>query len=176
MLDQLSYKVLVNRYKNKIFSYAFYMVKNRMDAEDISQEVLIRIWKNLGKFKISAAGSWIMRTTHNLCIDYLRKEQLYKKRSVFINDDFEDNIEDENKMNRPEVSALQKITNDKVKSAISKLPENLKSVFVLYEIEGFKYKEISDVLDMPINSVKVYIMRARKKLQEELKEYAGYEI
>lgn len=174
MLDQLSYKVLVNRYKNKIFSYAFYMVKNRMDAEDISQEVLIRIWKNFGKFKISAAGSWIMRTTHNLCIDYLRKEQLYKKRSVFINDDFEDNIEDENKMNRPEVSTLQKITNDKVKSAISKLPENLKSVFVLYEIEGLKYKEISEILDMPINSVKVYIMRARKKLQEELKDYAGY--
>jgi len=152
------------------------MVKNKMDAEDITQEVFIRIWKNLGKFKISAAGSWIMRTTHNLCIDYLRKEQLHNKRSFFINDDSEDSIEDENKMNKPAVSTLQKITNEKVKSAINKLPENFRSVFVLYEIEGFKYKEISDVLDMPINSVKVYIMRARKKLQEELKDYAEYEI
>jgi len=148
------------------------MVKNRMDAEDISQEVLIRLWKNMGKFKLPAAGSWIMRTTHNLCIDYLRKEQIAKKRSIFIDDDFENRVVDTNKLNQPEVTTLQSITGEKIKTAIQMLPENLRSVFVLYEIEGFKYKEISNVLDMPINSVKVYILRARKKLQEGLKEYA----
>lgn len=172
MLETLGYKALVNRYKNKIFSYALYMVKNSMDAEDISQEVLIRIWKNMGKFKLSSAGSWIMRTTHNLCIDYLRREQRAKHRSIFIDEDFEERIADSNKINHPEVTAVQSITGEKIKMAIQKLPENLKSVFVLYELEGFKYKEISDVLDMPINSVKVYILRARKKLQEELKDYA----
>jgi len=172
MLETLGYKALVSRYKNKIFSYALYMVKNRMDAEDISQEVLIRLWKNMGKFKLPAAGSWIMRTTHNLCIDYLRKEQIAKKRSIFIDDDFENRVVDTNKLNQPEVTTLQSITGEKIKTAIQMLPENLRSVFVLYEIEGFKYKEISNVLDMPINSVKVYILRARKKLQEGLKEYA----
>jgi len=172
MLETLGYKALVSRYKNKIFGYALYMVKNRMDAEDISQEVLIRLWKNMGKFKLPAAGSWIMRTTHNLCIDYLRKEQIAKKRSIFIDDDFENRVVDTNKLNQPEVTTLQSITGEKIKTAIQMLPENLRSVFVLYEIEGFKYKEISNVLDMPINSVKVYILRARKKLQEGLKEYA----
>jgi RNA polymerase sigma-70 factor, ECF subfamily len=172
MLETLGYKALVSRYKNKIFSYALYMVKNRMDAEDISQEVLIRLWKNMGKFKLPAAGSWIMRTTHNLCIDYLRKEQIAKKRSIFIDDDFENRVVDTNKLNQPEVTTLQSIIGEKIKTAIQMLPENLRSVFVLYEIEGFKYKEISNVLDMPINSVKVYILRARKKLQEGLKEYA----
>ena len=150
------------------------MVKNRMDAEDISQEVFIRIWKNMGKFKLPAAGSWIMRTTHNLCIDYLRRDQIAKQRSIFIDDDFEDRVADTNKLNQPEAAALQNITNEKIKKAIQKLPENLRSVFVLYEIEGFKYKEISNVLDMPINSVKVYILRARRKLQEELKDYAEH--
>ncbi|HEX9740318.1 MAG TPA: RNA polymerase sigma factor [Ignavibacteriaceae bacterium] len=174
MLETIGYKVLVNRFKNRIFSYALYMVKNRMEAEDISQEVLIRLWKNMGKFKIPAAGSWIMRTTHNLCIDYLRKEQISRQRSIFVDEDFEEKIADVNKSNQPEVTALQKITGEKIKTAIQKLPENLKSVFVLYEIEGFKYKEISEVLDMPLNSVKVYILRARKKLQEELKDYAVY--
>jgi RNA polymerase sigma-70 factor (ECF subfamily) len=173
MLETLGYKALVNRYKNKIFSYALYMVKNRMDAEDISQEVLIRLWNNMGKFNLPAAGSWIMRTTHNLSIDYLRKEQIVKKRSIFIDEDFEDRFVDSNKLNHPEVTTLQSITGEKIKTAIQTLPENLKSVFVLYEIEGFKYKEISNILDMPINSVKVYILRARKKLQEELKDYAG---
>ncbi|RPI73062.1 MAG: RNA polymerase sigma factor [Ignavibacteriales bacterium] len=175
MLETLGYKVLVNRFKNRIYSYALYMVKNQMDAEDISQEVLIRIWKNMGKFKLPAAGSWIMRTTHNLCIDYLRKEQVVKQRSYYIDEGFEEKIIDEDKLNQPEVITLQSITNEKIKSAIKKLPETLKSVFVLYQIEGFKYKEISEVLDLPINSVKVYILRARKKLQEELKSYAGYE-
>lgn len=95
-----------------------------------------------------------------------------KFRSVFIDEDFENEILDNDKLNQPDVTTLMHITNDKIKSAIQRLPENLRSVFVLYEIEGFKYKEISNVLDMPINSVKVYILRARKKLQEELKDYA----
>ncbi len=172
MLETLGYKALVNRYKNKIFSYALYMVKNRMDAEDISQEVLIRLWKNMGKFKLSAAGSWIMRTTYNLCIDYLIRTQIANQRSVFIDEDFEDRVVDNNRLNQPEATTLQSITDERIKTAIQTLPENLRSVFVLYEIEGLKYKEISDVLDMPINSVKVYILRARKKLQERLKDYA----
>ena len=64
----------------------------------------------------------------------------------------------------------------KVKEIIQLLPENLKSVFVLYEIEGLKYKEISKTLDMPINTVKVYLLRARKKLQEELRNYETHEV
>jgi RNA polymerase sigma-70 factor (ECF subfamily) len=79
---------------------------------------------------------------------------------------------DNGKENRPEIITEQSINTEKIKEAIQKLPENLKSIFVLYEIEGFKYREISQILDIPLNSVKVYLLRARKKLQEELKDYA----
>ncbi len=64
----------------------------------------------------------------------------------------------------------------KVKESIERLPENLRSIFVMYEINGLKYREISDSLEMPVNTVKVYLMRARKKLQEELKHYETNEI
>jgi len=177
MLETIGYKALVNRYKNRIFSYSIYMLRNSMDAEDVTQEVLIRLWNNMGKFKLPAAGSWIMRTTHNLCIDYLRRNQIARQRSVYIDEDdnSEEKIMDNHKENHPEITAQQNIVLEKIKSAVQKLPENLKSVFVLYEIEGFKYKEISSVLDIPINSVKVYMLRARKKLQEELKDYARQE-
>lgn len=174
MLELNSYKTLVVRYKDRIFNYALYMVKNKMDAEDISQEVLIRIWKNMGKFKLTSAGPWIMRTTHNLCIDYLRKNQLVKQRSTFIDDDSEKELMDNE--NQPETTAGQNIAIEKIKEAVQRLPENLKSIFVLYEIEGFKYKEISVILDIPLNSVKVYLLRARKRLQEELKDYATQKI
>jgi len=73
------------------------------------------------------------------------------------------------------LSAQTKIY-EQISLKIKKLPDNLKSVFVLYEIQGFKYREISKTLDIPINSVKVYLMRARKKLQEEFKSYELHEV
>src|SRR3970282_2469957 len=122
MLETIGYKVLVNRFKNRIFSYALYMVKNRMEAEDISQEVLIRLWKNMGKFKLPAAGSWIMRTTHNLCIDYLRRNQIARQRSVYIDEDdnSEEKIMDNHKENQPEVATQQNIVLEKIKKAVQK--------------------------------------------------------
>ena len=64
----------------------------------------------------------------------------------------------------------------KIKSAIENLPEKLKSPFVLYELEGFKYREISKILDVPLNTVKVNLLRARKHLQKELKFYANEQL
>ena len=84
MLDSLKFEILIKQHKNNIYNYALYMMKNRMDADDITQEVFIKIWNNINNFNIKAAKSWIMRTTHNLCIDYLRKQQTSQKREVNI--------------------------------------------------------------------------------------------
>lgn len=138
------------------------MLKNRMDADDITQEVFIRIWKNIDKFNLNSAKSWIMKTTHNLCIDYLRKNQISAVR--------QSNIEEEIILTDEEVVYRKNLLKERIREGIESLPENLKSIFVLYELQGFKYAEISKALDLPINTVKVYLMRARKKLQEELKE------
>ena len=74
------------------------------------------------------------------------------------------------------LKAENKITDEKIKRAIKNLPDNLRSVFVLYELQGMKYKEIGKSLEMPINSVKVYLMRARKQLQLNLKELKLQEV
>ncbi len=151
------------------------MLKNRMDADDVTQEVLIRIWENIDSFNILAAKTWIMKTTNNLCIDCLRKRKVSFERDYFI-DDENDTIESTHAEHNPYLTTHIKIMASKVKEVIKLLPENLRSVFVLYEIQGMKYKEISTVLEIPINSVKVYLMRARKKLQEELKNYDPQEV
>ncbi len=145
------------------------MLKNRMDADDITQEVLIRIWKNLGNFKILSAKSWIMKTTHNLCIDFIRKNKKDSEKNPLSIDDINNYIDIKNEFN-PTRIVENKLTDEKIKMAIKKLQENQKSVFVLYELQQMKYKEISKILDIPINSVKVYLMRARKNLQNELKK------
>ncbi len=170
-LKTVKYKYLLTQYKNNIYGYALYMVKEKMDAEDITQEAMIRIWENMGKFKMLSAKAWIMRTTHNLCIDFLRRKNLIFAKIERIDEEknykYVDTVSSENTVAKIE----NEIINEQIKKSLQNLPANLKSVFVLYEIEKLKYKEISIALGMPINSVKVYLLRARKKLQEELKNY-----
>lgn len=145
------------------------MVNNRMDAEDITQEVFIKLWNNFEKINITKAKAWLLSSTHNLCIDYLRKRKNIMSDTMEIN---ENKIsKNQNFLTDPEINYKRNLLKDRINNSIKKLPDNLKSVFVLYEIEGFKYKEISKTLNVPINSVKVYLLRARKKLQEDLKEF-----
>jgi len=171
MLDSLKYEVLIKQHKNVIYNYALYMLKNQMDADDVTQEVFIRIWKNIDCFNFKAAKSWIMKTTHNLCIDYLRKQSVAIKRETNLDPEMDNYNSNLKTLTDTEITFRKNIIKNKIKHCIDELPENLKSVFVLYELQGFKYHEISESLSMPLNTVKVYLMRARKKLQEDLKEF-----
>ncbi len=143
------------------------MVKNRMDADDVTQEVLIRIWKNIGKFNVLSAKSWIMKTTHHLCIDYIRKNKNESGKNPLSLEEVSNFIENKTDENPSDI-VERKMTDKLIKDSIKKLPEKLKSVFVLYELQQLKYREISKILDIPINSVKVYLLRARKHLQNDL--------
>jgi RNA polymerase sigma-70 factor (ECF subfamily) len=176
MLKTTRYKFLLQQHRNRIYSYSFYMLRNKMDADDVTQEVMIRLWNNIDGFKINVAKTWIMKTTHNLCIDYLRKRKRSVTRETCIDDFMEDTISDNVEINNPYIKTHIKMMTSKVKEAIQKLPENLRSVFVLYELEGMKYKEISSALNISLNGVKVNLLRARKKLQEELKTYKPREV
>ena len=176
MFEEPRYRFLIQQYKSKIYTYSLYMLKNKMDADDVTQEVMIRIWRNIDKFNIIAAKTWIIKTTNNLCIDYLRKRSVVFNRENEIDEIFEDTYSTNSNNDNPYLTTHFRMMASKVKEAIQRLPENLRGVFVLYEIEGLKYKEISKALDLPLNSVKVYLLRARKKLQEELKDYEAQEV
>ena len=172
MISTAKFDYLVKQHKKKIYNYALFMMKNQMDAEDVTQEVLIRTWQNIRKFKFYAAKSWMMRTTHNLCIDYLRKNKKLNCNQIQIEEDYHEEIADMELDGNPEKLADKIITDEAITSAINNLSEKIRSPFVLYEIEGFKYKEISQILDAPLNTIRVNILRARKQLQKELRKYA----
>lgn len=130
-LKTATYHALVHRHKDSIYSYAMYLLRNRMDAEDVTQEVLIRIWNHLGRFNILSARSWIMRTTNNLCIDVIRKREasLNKERPLKIEmlEQFKDAPQD-----RPAQRAELEQMGEKIQKSIQKLPDKMRSVFVLY--------------------------------------------
>jgi RNA polymerase sigma-70 factor, ECF subfamily len=171
MLEQEKYRYLIKQYKNKIFTYSLYMLKNKMDADDVSQEVFIRIWKNIDSVNAFASKAWIMKTTHNLCIDLLRKKSSALSRELEFDEEIVDMIEHADSNNEIQNKAHFGIIGEKIKIVIENLPYNLKSVFILYELHNLKYREISQTLGIPVNSVKVYLLRARKKLQYDLRMY-----
>lgn len=175
-LKSTKYGFLEQKYKNEVYSYSYYMLRNKMDAEDTTQEVMIKTWENIKKFNFLAARTWMIKTTHNLCIDNLRKRKSRSYKEVSIDEDFTEATDNYQSPNDPATEAHNTIMTEKIKNKIKELPENLRAVFVLYEIQGMKYREISASLEIPINSVKVYLMRARRKLQEELKEYELQEV
>ena len=170
-IKETRYHILIRQYKDRIYGYSFYMMKNRMDADDVTQEVLIKIWKNIDSFNYLSAKSWIMKTTHNLCIDYLRRRKRETEYNFSVDDVDESLINKDGKKENPLFRIQLMNMKEKIKEALTRLPEKLRSVFILYEIEKFKYREIAKILDMPINSVKVYLLRARKELQKELNKY-----
>jgi RNA polymerase sigma-70 factor (ECF subfamily) len=170
-MKSIKFNYLIKNYKQDIYRFSFYMLKNKPDAEDITQEVLIKTWENIEKFEFSKAKSWIMKTTYNLCIDLIRKR---KSADNFVYESEEDEdfeLPDNDYLNNPLVKMENESLKERINEAIQNLPEKLKTIFVMYEINEMKYKEISDLLNIPINSVKVFLLRARKKLQLELQSY-----
>jgi len=174
-LKSTKYNYLFNQYKNDIYHYSLFMLGNRFDAEDAVQDVLIKTWENINRFNMFSAKAWMIKTTHNRCLDLLRKRKRNLNNEVPIDENFENNFINPNEADLNTIID-NKIATEQINLKIKILPEKLKSVFILYEIQGFKYKEISKALEIPINSVKVYLMRARKKLQEELKSYELQEV
>lgn len=171
MHQKVKFNSILQKYKHHIYNYAFYMMRNRMDAEDVTQEVIIKLWQQMGNFSYSSSKAWLMRTTHNLCIDHLRKRSRNLKREQEFDEEVYENIKSDDGQMNPEQKISSSLMIEKIKDRIEELPERLKAPFVLYQLQGFKYKEISKILDVPLSTVKVNILRARKRLQQELLQY-----
>jgi RNA polymerase sigma-70 factor, ECF subfamily len=172
MAGKSRFDYLVKQHSRRVYNYAIYMTKNVMDAEDITQEVLLRTWQNVNKFNFLSAKAWMMRTTHNLCIDYLRRNKKTHDREIEVDQTSENLFPALSADADPIETVVRLSVKEEIIRALEQLPARLKSPFVLYEIQGFKYREIGNILDMPTNTVKVNILRARKELQKHLREYA----
>lgn len=164
-MNTAQFKRVVKQYKDFIYSYSYYFSGTHEDAEDLTQEVLIRIWENMDSLRLGPTKSWVSKVTRNVCIDWARRRRARPEAPVSLQSEdcefdfpapFEESGAEKEEMKR------------NIKKAIAKLPEKLKSVIILREIEDLKYEEISDVLNMPLNSVKSYIHRGRRLLREQL--------
>ena len=168
MIRELEFKILSRRHCDDIFRYARSLLGNAADAEDATQEVLLRVWQNLPRINLFNTRAWILRTTRNYCLDQIRKRS-NKHALVTVPDDMLNDYPDDFAAS-PDLGSDTDYLRKQIGQALEQLPENHRSVFVLYEINGLPYREISATMEIPINSVKVYLSRARQRLKQILTE------
>lgn len=164
MIRELEFKVLCQRHRDEIYRYARALLANRADAEDAAQEVLLRLWSRLPTLNPFNMRAWLLRTTRHYCLDEIRRRS-HRAAPMLLEEELLDDRPDELAVD-PSLAADSSFRLEQARHALLKLPENLRSVFVLYEVNGLRYREIAATLGMPINSVKVYLSRARDKLSK----------
>ncbi|MDR2938854.1 MAG: sigma-70 family RNA polymerase sigma factor [Clostridiales bacterium] len=153
---------LVNRYKNLVYSIILRMINNSDEADDLAQEVFIKIYKNLDKYYPEYKFStWVIRITTNHVIDYRRKK--FKETVPLEDVEYELSTADS-----PESEYIKKEEKQRLKNVVNKLPDMYKIPIVLYHEQGLSYQEIADIIDEPLSKVKNRIFRGRKMLKEIL--------
>lgn len=168
-----AFSVLVNQYKDLVFTLTYKMLKNKEEAEEVSQDTFIKIFNSLNKFKgESKFSTWIYKITYNTCLDKLKKNK--KDNNVVYIEDFKEH----------QVNAIQNIIesidekerNQKIQECLQLLPSEEAFLLTLYYFDDQSTEEIAKVIDCNANNVKIKLYRTRKKLASILKEQLEPEI
>ncbi len=158
--DESTFRLLVQRHKEKVRNIIFLTLGDSDSVDDIAQEVFITVYKNLKNFRFeSLFTTWLYRITVNKCKDYLRKKNV---RKIFVP------IKEASREFRNDSVTEQSDISKFVMNAISKLPQKLKVPLLLKDIEGFSYQEIAETMECEIGTVKSRIFRAREGLKKIL--------
>ncbi len=167
--DIYAFEQLILGYEKMVYSIAYRMLPNSEDAKDISQEVLIKIYKNLHEFSnIKYFKAWIAKITTNTCIDELRKR---RRKEIISLDEKKDSSEGEKIIQirstetTPEESVVENEERVDLIAAIHKLPDDYKTLIILRDIQGLSYNEIADVTNSNLGTVKSRLSRARRRLK-----------
>lgn len=167
-MDKKAFKKQVLPVKDKLYRLAFRLLQEVNEAQDAVQEVLIKLWNQRQKLAgVNNIEAWAMRVTRNHCLDRLRAR---KNRLEQLD-------ERQHQLPAVEPSSVELDRQEmvmQVRQLMNRLPENQRLVMHLRDIEGYTYKEIMEILDMPENQVKTNLFRARKKMRAYLLKTVNY--
>jgi RNA polymerase sigma-70 factor (ECF subfamily) len=174
--NEQAFKTLVETYQDLVYNTAIGIVQNAEDAEDVAQEVFIRIFRSINSFKgESKLSTWIYRITTSCALDLIRSRKS-KKRFAFLQRLFGENNEPVYEVpdfNHPGVALDQKENAAKLFRAIDQLPENQKVAFTLHKLEDLSYQEISEVMQTSVSAVESLMHRAKQNLKKILEKDFG---
>ncbi|PCJ22466.1 MAG: RNA polymerase [SAR86 cluster bacterium] len=163
--DQSAYQAVVKLHLKSISHYAFRILGNQKDTEDITQEAFLKLWTNAARWnpEKSKLTTWLHRITHNLCVDYIRKHS-----RVQTQDSFDENIESSefDDADADENNRKVKLLNE----AIKQLPQNQRSALALCHYQGFSNKEAAAIMNISVKALESAIARAKRSLRQLVTE------
>ncbi|HNC06936.1 MAG TPA: sigma-70 family RNA polymerase sigma factor [Solirubrobacterales bacterium] len=170
--DKQAFELLYDRFERRAFSLAYRIVGERSLAEDIVQEAFLSIWRNAARYDPDrgSAGAWALGIVRNRAIDVLRSRS---SRTPDLDHDDDSTLENRASPLKTEEEAMQREQGREIRSRISELPENQSKVIGLAFYGGFTQTEISDMLELPLGTVKGRMRLGMEKLRVELSSYEG---
>ncbi|HEX3035325.1 MAG TPA: sigma-70 family RNA polymerase sigma factor [Thermodesulfobacteriota bacterium] len=180
---ELDFQNIYDTFQPKIHRYLTRLV-GEYEAEDLTQEVFVKISQRLKSFRgESQLSTWVYRIATNAALDKVRSpsfQQMVQKRSL-SNSIAEGEIEIEDKVvwtgekiTSVDQQLIRKEMNDCIRNFIEKLPENHKTILVLSELEGLQAREIAEILQISLDTVKIRLHRAKAKLKKELETHCSF--
>lgn len=157
--EESAYLKILNLYKGRIFSYIFRLVKNYDDAEELTFDTFIKFFKSLKSFDTSKSlSSWLFTIAHNLVVDFFRRNKIeyeYLDERYSISDNLAEKFEIEKRLKQLETALSQLVPIDR-------------EIIILFHREELSYQEISEIIKLPVSTIKTRLHRARKRLKKLL--------
>ena len=177
--DLTAFQQFIEKYQRLVTHMVFRMILNESDREEICQDVFLKIHQNLKNFQFqSKISTWISKITYNTCINYLKKKKalLYDDLKTQENDSFHSSFEvkqqDSNFLKGssplPDETAIAHEISEMLYQELNELPIQYRTIITLYHLDNLSYEEITDIVGMPMGTVKSYLFRARKLLKDKL--------
>ena len=180
MADQAEFESMAMPFMDQLYSHALRLTKNSSDAEDLVQETYLKGYRAFSSFKEGTnLRAWLFRILTNSFINNYRKKQ-----RGFEEEDFDEvddmylhrrlgSIQNSTLGMSAEDMLFERLTEDEIKDAVENLPTQYREVVLLADVQGFSYKEIAEILEVPDGTVMSRLHRGRAKLQKDLLEFAS---
>lgn len=167
--NQERYAQIMERYQTRLFVYIYRLVGNKEEAEDLLQDVFVKVYKNLNSYDTSRKfSSWIYRIAHNEAVNFIKRKSLRRFISLETITSTKDKLDSSSIEDGADKAWAKKEISKEVSDAINNLPFKYKQVLTLRYYSDQSYEEIAEILGKPVNTVGTLINRAKKKLSAEL--------
>lgn len=159
--DRIAFEIIINRYEEKVFSLCFRMINSREEAEDIAQEIFLKLWENPADWEpVAKFSTWLYKVTTNRCLNQLRFLKL--KSFLSINSKKEEYLASDE--SSPEADLLYSEKSIRFQQAFSKLPGRQKAALHLRYWEGLSVKDVANALSVTLKSAESLIYRGKRTL------------
>ncbi len=178
-MDRINFNRIFDTYEKPIYNYVLRMVKYPMIAEELTQDIFINVYENLQNFRSdSKLSTWIYKIATNQCMDYFRTaSHKHEEKTKWLEENDLINYSssaDVQKIISIEEQLIKSEMGECIGDFINTLPEDYRVVIVLHDLQGFKNREIAEIINSSLGTVKIRLHRARKKLRNVLAENCNF--